>query len=163
MAITVATAFRKKAFCIVGISPDIRTKNVISEKPNAAANTQRMPLVWFEILFFSFFCFISSITKQYIRSGKICKPCIPHKRGFKNSVTLFTGYDPHKKSGNSYIFVSTHDYMPLIGALQYAMLRLLPDFPVTVYHTEASRTRCPHGTVRRFRNHTHLIGKESVR
>jgi hypothetical protein len=39
----IATAFLKKAFSIVGISPDILTKKDIREKPKAANNMQRIP------------------------------------------------------------------------------------------------------------------------
>ena len=44
IATTAATAFLKNAFCIVGRSPDILTKNVISEKKNPAMIMNRIPL-----------------------------------------------------------------------------------------------------------------------
>jgi phosphoribulokinase len=48
---TIATAFLKNAFSIVGISPDILTKNVINEKPSAANKMQIMP---FDLLLMAF-------------------------------------------------------------------------------------------------------------
>ena len=44
-AIPAAMAFLKKAFSIVGRSPDIRTKRDISEKKNADAIMQTIPLI----------------------------------------------------------------------------------------------------------------------
>ena len=38
-----ATIFLKKAFCIVGTSPESRTKTVISEKKKAADRINRIP------------------------------------------------------------------------------------------------------------------------
>ena len=45
MAKAAAIAFLKNAFCIVGRSPDIRTKSDISEKKNADAIMHMIPLV----------------------------------------------------------------------------------------------------------------------
>ena len=40
-----ATKFLKKAFCMVGKSPEILTKKVIREKPKAAKRIKVMPLI----------------------------------------------------------------------------------------------------------------------
>lgn len=40
-----ATIFLKKAFCMVGTSPESRTKTVISEKKKAADRMNRIPFV----------------------------------------------------------------------------------------------------------------------
>ena len=45
-AITSAKALRKKAFCIVGKSPERRTKQVIRENPTAARMMHIIPVVW---------------------------------------------------------------------------------------------------------------------
>ena len=42
-ATAAATIFLKNAFCIVGTSPDSRTKTDISEKKNAARRMNRIP------------------------------------------------------------------------------------------------------------------------
>jgi hypothetical protein len=44
-ATTAATIFLKKAFCMVGTSPDMRTKTDIREKKKAAIRIKRIPFL----------------------------------------------------------------------------------------------------------------------
>ena len=46
-----ATIFLKKAFCIVGTSPESRTKTVISEKKKAADRINRIPFLRLAVVF----------------------------------------------------------------------------------------------------------------
>jgi hypothetical protein len=51
IATTAATIFLKKAFCMVGTSPERRTKTDISEKKKAARRIKRIPFLLLLILF----------------------------------------------------------------------------------------------------------------